>query len=166
MNLKHFNKIRESYKTWKPRSCPYSYYDWSSIFTPIEDNVWGDIRLLGLPFYPQFPVGRYFIDFADPVNKIGIEVDGREWHQDIEKDLKRQKEIESMGWKIIRIQGRKTFKTYEDYFPEDFEEKLYDKYEEEEDRKIQREYYREEYITECSEGILIELRDNFYRKII
>jgi hypothetical protein len=31
--------IRENYKDWKPRSCPYSYYDWFKIFTPIEKNV-------------------------------------------------------------------------------------------------------------------------------
>jgi len=38
--------------------------------SPIEFNVWSDIRSNGLMFYPQFPVLNYFIDFADPIRKI------------------------------------------------------------------------------------------------
>jgi len=34
--------------------------------------------------------------------KIAIEYDGSYWHQDKEKDLKRQKEIEQCGWRFIR----------------------------------------------------------------
>src|SRR3990167_9683263 len=92
--------------------------DWTSWlnFTPIEENVWHDIRYLGLPFVPQFPFGPYFIDFADPVKRIGIEVDGKEWHKDEVKDRERQNYLEKNGWEIIRIQGCQTYKTYEDYF--------------------------------------------------
>ena len=103
-------QIREAYKAWTPRSDPYQYFDWLQVFTPIEKNVWSDIRFLGLPFYPQFPVERYFVDFADPVKKIAIEVDGKEWHGDYEKDKLRQIEIEKLGWTIVRILGQDTFK--------------------------------------------------------
>ena len=102
-------QIRENYKNWTPRSDPYQYADWLNIFTPIEKNVWIDIRFLGVPFYPQFPIGQYFADFADPVKKIVIEVDGKEFHKDEEKDKVRQREIESKGWKVYRIKGKQTF---------------------------------------------------------
>ena len=46
---------------------------------------------LGLPFYPQYPIGKYFVDFADPVKKIVIECDGKKYHQDKEKDKRRQR---------------------------------------------------------------------------
>jgi G:T-mismatch repair DNA endonuclease (very short patch repair protein) len=42
------------------------------------------------------------IDIALPHRKIAIEYDGSYWHQDEEKDKQRQKEIESLGWKVIR----------------------------------------------------------------
>lgn len=107
--LKYFNQIRESYKNWKPRSDPYGYFNWFNVFTPIEYNVWCDIRYWCIPFYPQYPVDKYFIDFADPIKKIGIEVDGKEYHQNFEKDFKRQQEIENLGWEIYRINGRDTY---------------------------------------------------------
>lgn len=72
-------------------------------------NIWSEIRCYGLPFYPQFPVLNYFIDFADPLEKIGIEVDWKEFHQDKEKDRKRQLELEAQWWRIFRISGRHSF---------------------------------------------------------
>jgi very-short-patch-repair endonuclease len=92
-----------------PRYDPYFGFDWAVIFTPIERNVWGEIRDLRLPFYPQFPVGPYFIDFADPVKKLGIEVDGRRYHEDLEGDWRREQALEQQGWTIIRILGRHTY---------------------------------------------------------
>ena len=43
------------------------------------------------------------IDIAILEHKIAIEYDGSYWHQDKEADNKRQKEIESLGWKFIRF---------------------------------------------------------------
>lgn len=163
--FEHLNKIKESYKDWSPRSDPYRYYDWSKIFTPIEENVWHDIRVLGLPFYPQFPIKRYFVDFADPLKKIALEVDGKKYHQDKSKDKKREQEIKNIGWRVIRFPGKITFKEYQDYFPEDFEEKLIENYEYKEDRQIQRNYYWKEYTTKYSEGILLKLKKEYYENI-
>jgi len=42
------------------------------------------------------------LDIAIPNYKIVIEFDGSYWHQDKEKDLKRQIEVEKLGWKFIR----------------------------------------------------------------
>lgn len=136
------------------------YFDWINILTPIEYNVWSDIKYLGLPFYPQFPVGRYFIDFADPIKKIGIEVDSKQWHTDKDKDEKRQKELEKLGWRIIRIQGKHTYKQKEDYFTDEFNEEMNC-----EDIEVAEEKIREKkelYISTCSEGMLEKLRDEEY----
>lgn len=80
---------------------PY-FMDWS--FTPIEDAAWQDIRGFYLPMLPQVPVLNYFIDFGDPVKKIGIECDGKQWHDKV-KDAKRDKQLAEVGWKIFRIPG-------------------------------------------------------------
>ncbi len=117
------------------RISPY-WMDWS--FTPIEFNVWCDIRCAGIPFYPQIPVLNYFIDFGDPYKKIGIEVDGKEFHLDKEKDRQRDLKLNKEGWRIIRIPGNKTFKSKDNF------------------RTIG------EYLTNSSEGIILKLKKSAY----
>ena len=59
----------------------------------------------------HYGIGRYyFLDFALPDLKIAIECDGEYWHQDKEKDLERQKYIESLGWQFIRFTGKEISK--------------------------------------------------------
>lgn len=80
--------------------------------SPIEQEFWAAYlrtplpELEGLVF--QHPVLRYRIDFALPARKIGIELDGFRNHSstaDIAKDRKRQRELEALGWYIIRFGG-------------------------------------------------------------
>jgi len=56
----------------------------------------------------NYQVLNYSIDVVIPNLKIAIEYDGSYWHQDQEKDTKRQKEIEDQGWIFLR---------YRDYVP-------------------------------------------------
>lgn len=109
-------EIRKRYKWLKPDEYdPYLIWDWLIIFSPIERIVWGDLRYHGLRFYPQYPAGKYFIDFADPKTMVGIEVDGEAYHQDQEKDERRQRKLEAMGWTIVRIAGSEVVKEHEYY---------------------------------------------------
>ena len=62
----------------------------------------------------QYKINNFCVDIAIPDMKIILEYDCWYWHQDEEKDLKRQKEIESLGWKFIR---------FRDYIPN--KEQLY-----------------------------------------
>lgn len=108
-----FLAIREAYKNLLPewmaeyeatgdmRQDPY-FMNW--IFTPIEQSVWSDIRSIGLPFYPQVPVLNYFLDFGCPMLKIGIECDGKAWH-DHDLDKARDARLHAAGWMIFRIEG-------------------------------------------------------------
>lgn len=114
-DFKTFLRIREEYAKILPgwmaqyeatgdmRQDPY-FMNWQ--FTPIERDVWSDIRTLGVPFYPQMPVLNYFIDFGNPFMKIGIECDGKAWH-DYELDKARDKRLADAGWMIFRIEGHK-----------------------------------------------------------
>lgn len=158
--FQHLNEIKKAYQYWQPKSDPYSFYDWDLVFTRIEWNVWSDIRYLGLPFYPQFPVGKYFIDFADPENKIAIEADGKDWHN-TERDRIRDQELNKLNWKVIRLPGKITFKEYEDYFDDHTEEWLRDLEPEQEEEERQNLW--SEYITNSSEGILRELKEEYYK---
>ena len=78
--------------------------NWKIIFTPIESAAWGEIRYLGLPFWPQFPIGKYFADFADPIKKIVIECDGAAFHSHAQ-DAKRDAFMAGEGWSVYRISG-------------------------------------------------------------
>lgn len=86
---------------------PYDPYpvDWTLIFTPIEKYTWNAIRHTGLKFRPQYPVGKFFADFADPWKKIVIECDGKQFHQDKERDQQRDNLMKQDGWRVFRITG-------------------------------------------------------------
>lgn len=76
----------------------------SSVFDSwTEEVAFGDILSTGSILLPQFNVGRYFIDFANPFSKIAIEIDGPEFHRDKKKDLKREREISSLGYEFFRF---------------------------------------------------------------
>lgn len=110
-----FNEIREAYakhlpdlkRQWDkdPETVDPYIYDWASVFTPIEESMWAEIRSVGLTMFPQVPVFNYFLDFANPFLKVAIECDGAQWH-DPEKDAKRDRKLEREGWTIYRVPGK------------------------------------------------------------
>lgn len=97
----YFRSLYESIDVTEYRAYPI---DWIPHFSPIESMAWGEIRYLGLPFWPQFPIGQYFADFADPIKKIVIECDGKEFHSR-EKDKPRDAFMNANGWTVYRISG-------------------------------------------------------------
>lgn len=108
-----FKKIRHNYKVLEGMiqsglygwdGCPYIIASWTNIMTPIELGAWHEIRSHGLMMWPQFPIGKYFADFACPVSKIILECDGRRWHNKT-KDMARDVDLESMGWIVFRAPG-------------------------------------------------------------
>lgn len=110
--------------------------DWGKVFSPIEEVTWMSIRSYGqVPLYPQYPVLKYYIDFANPVKKIGIECDGKQWHENrTEKDLQRDIELAKEGWTIFRISGSDCVRVIDEY---------YDRYDigKEEAEDVLRKYY-------------------------
>ena len=111
----NFNAIKAHYELWgadilsaEKRQFGIDPYAWSSIvsLSPIEDRLWQDIRDIGMVLYPQYPVGRYFVDFGNPKSKVAIECDGKEFHKDKKADQQRQDEIEALGWVVYRFTGK------------------------------------------------------------
>ena len=111
--------------------------DFVSIMSPIEFSAWQAIRsICKIPLYPQYPVGQYWVDFANPHHKIVLECDGKEFHQDIEKDKDRDYFLNSMGWTVYRATGSECNKIVslyiedEDYYDREeiYQDKLVDYY--------------------------------------
>lgn len=105
----HFDKIRNFYKEYDTElreTYPKSDMGFVGGNIPMfftEEAAWCEIRKLGLPFYPQYPIGKYFVDFCDPIEKIVFEIDGKMWHKNKVKDKKRENEIEAMGYCVVRF---------------------------------------------------------------
>lgn len=109
-----FDAIRQFYEQEKEKilatKCnewAFAPYAWNEIInmTPIELATWERIRNVNAVFYPQYPVGRYFADFGNPIAKVAIECDGKMFHQDKERDAKRDSDFLEMGWDVYRLPG-------------------------------------------------------------
>lgn len=105
MNWETRQFIKRQYESGKTGF--HEVFDFYSTFTPIEFAIWQDLSSLNLPFLPEYPVGQYFADFADPKKRIAIECDGK--HHDKEQDRKRDDYFESEGWTVYRIPGSYCF---------------------------------------------------------
>lgn len=75
--------------------------------TSAEIILWSRLKnsqLGGLKFRRQESVNEYILDFYCPSRKLAIEVDGdvHGYATHISSDMKRQKEIEEFGIKVLR----------------------------------------------------------------
>src|SRR5260221_14641716 len=107
----------------QPYGSPYDIcpHDFSPYMSPIEENVWSDIRRhIPQAFLWQYPCGKFFIDFASPKLKVALEVDGKEYHQDHRKDWLRDHYLLSHGYECVyHIPG---FITFQQLFSESDED--------------------------------------------
>lgn len=82
--------------------------------SPIEQAFWDQwmkcySNIQSLELVSQHPIGKYRVDFAHRETKTAIELDGFATHsstEDIANDRRRQREIEALGWHVIRFGGK------------------------------------------------------------
>jgi hypothetical protein len=117
VNANQWDRIRDHYDTHRAEIestasnrwaiDPYAWCSDGLIeMSPIERMFWCDIRFEGVILYPQFPVVGYFVDFGNPVAKVAVECDGKEFHRDADRDARRQRNIELAGWSVYRLSGK------------------------------------------------------------
>jgi very-short-patch-repair endonuclease len=73
-----------------------------------EERVWSRLRgskLDGHKFKRQHPIGPYYADFACERLRLIVEIDGSVHLLDevIERDRRRQKALEALGWRVMRF---------------------------------------------------------------
>ena len=61
------------------------------------------LHKLGFSYLVEYPIGRYSVDFALPLMFVVIEVDGRYWHRDKTRDLRKERFLRKYGWHVIRF---------------------------------------------------------------
>lgn len=106
--------------SWSWDEMDWFEFDFYKELSPPEEIAWDLLKSYSLFMLPQLPVKRYFVDFANPFLKIAIEIDGKKWHKDKEKDLARQRDIEQDGWKFIRFSAIDAMTSKEDAFEKEF----------------------------------------------
>jgi very-short-patch-repair endonuclease len=88
--------------------------------SPLEEKFWdawqqagGATRTVELEYQYNIPDTRYRVDFANIEEKVAIELDGYEYHNSKDQftnDRKRQRELENIGWRVIRFSGSEVYK--------------------------------------------------------
>jgi very-short-patch-repair endonuclease len=83
------------------------------IESPIEQLFWdyAMVRVYGI--VPQHKIENYRVDFAVPDKKVAIELDGHDYHKTKKQrtyDAERERNIELLGWKVIRFTGSEVYK--------------------------------------------------------
>jgi len=82
--------------------------------TEAEKYLWYELRCsnLGFKFRRQGIIGRYIVDFVCYERKIVIEVDGGQ-HMADNRDIERDKWLDSQGFKILRFWNNEVFENRE-----------------------------------------------------
>lgn len=94
--------------------------------SPIEEMFWdawqkqgGAARTVELEYQYSIPGTRYRVDFANLSEKVVIELDGYEYHNSKDQftnDRLRQRELEKLGWRVIRFSGSEVYKNADKCF--------------------------------------------------
>jgi very-short-patch-repair endonuclease len=75
-------------------------------FSPIEERLlqafWEE------DLYPelQYNIGPYYADFAFPDTSVVVEADGKAYHQDADREQRRDSYLRRAGWKVFHFTGR------------------------------------------------------------
>ena len=89
--------------------------------TPAEAELWKHLQhgqLEGKKFRRQHSIGNYILDFYCPLEKLGIELDGRDHFTDngFEADEKRTAYLNSLNIRIIRVENKEVFNLWKGYW--------------------------------------------------
>ena len=76
--------------------------------TEAELKLWNAVRahrLMGLAFRRQLPIAGYIVDFACPLKKLIVELDGSQHGEDTGQmaDAVRDRRLSDLGWTILRF---------------------------------------------------------------
>jgi very-short-patch-repair endonuclease len=106
----NFNDIQRQAKS-RPESVPVDTPQGTIWLSPIEFQLYEEMRRNGLLPFLQYCIEGYFVDFAFPDVRVAVEADGAEYHSEerYAHDRKRDWVIQRAGWKIMHFKGSTIF---------------------------------------------------------
>lgn len=84
--------------------------------TQAEKELWKVLRsrrLGGLKFRRQVPIGSYIADFVCFDARLIVELDGGQHAWEADKDLKRTRDLELLGFRVVRFWNSEVFENLE-----------------------------------------------------
>lgn len=91
------------------RGCEKYGLPWAETFSHAEKFAWGKLHNHpSVVLYPEYPVDKFFLDFGNPALSIGVEIDGKNYH-DADDDLARDLALLRQGWIIFRVPAKELF---------------------------------------------------------
>ena len=80
--------------------------------TPSEAALWRAIRgrRLGAAFRRQVPLGRFICDFVAQRERLVVEVDGPYHARRVRGDARRDRALERMGYRVLRLDAELVMK--------------------------------------------------------
>lgn len=103
---KKISEIRRKFLKENPDKVPYLLNHYSKGMSYPEKYFEKVFRNENINLIYHFRIGTYELDFADPIRKIDIEIDGEQHYCDkkiVESDKRRNKYLEDRGWIIYRV---------------------------------------------------------------
>lgn len=82
---------------------------YSNSYTSIEKSIADVLSTLSLPFIHNYRIGRYFVDFL-VLDNIILECDGEYWHQDTDKEARREKYLHDNEYYTFHFLGNRILK--------------------------------------------------------
>lgn len=90
--------------------------------TKAKVKIWNDLlrrkQLFGLKFLRQRTISDYIVDFFCKEVNLIIEIDGYSHHFEevFDKDVKRQKELEELGFTVLRFPDEEVINDFNNVF--------------------------------------------------
>ena len=87
-----------------------------SNLTDAEQLLWARLRrkqIDGMRFRRQVPISSYVVDFYCHEARLIVEVDGGQHAEQIERDAARTRELEALGFHVIRFWNDDVFENME-----------------------------------------------------
>ena len=93
----------------------YEVQEWDKVLDPVALHIFEDIKIIGIPLYPIFPVAEnQYLHFANPFNRVGIEIVYKNSDKNI---IHRKLELlRSQGWTVYESISTKSHYTFEDFY--------------------------------------------------
>lgn len=119
----NFDEVKKRYKLWYRLAIREQHYtlpfyeiqSWDKILDPVAHNIFDDIKCLGVPLYPIYPISEFdYIHFGNPFIKVGIEIAYK--NSSRERINRKVKELQGKGWTIYVTDSRKTHYTFREYY--------------------------------------------------
>jgi len=83
--------------------------------TSAEAKLWRVLRgkQLGVKFRRQQPIERHIVDFCCFAYSLVVEVDGDVHAFQVERDRRRQAELEALGYTVLRFTNKQVLKEFD-----------------------------------------------------